>query len=233
MANESAAPSSPSSFWIPLGLVCVAAFPAFSGLARLASFAPHGPELPDAPRFADHPAGLAVHIVSALLYTLFGALQFSSALRRRGAVWHRAAGRVVAPAGVAVGLSGLWVMAAYPAAADADPARHAMRIASAVALLTFLALGLLALRRRAYGAHGRWMLRAYAIGIAGGTQAALILPMMFLFDIKTGAGITGAMAVGWLINVITAEYIVYASRRSWLHAGAPSATIGTCENLVH
>lgn len=215
MANESATLSSPSSsFWIPLSLVCLGAFPAFVGVERLASFAPHGPKLPDAQRFADHPVGLVVHIVSALLYTLLGALQFSPALRQRGALWHRVAGRVAAPAGMIVGLSGLWVMLVYPAAADADPVRHAMRVVSGVSMLAFLAIGLFALRRHAYRAHGRWMLRAYAIGIAGGTQAALILPMMLLFGIEAGAGITVAMAAGWLINVITAEYILRSRIRT-------------------
>jgi uncharacterized membrane protein len=41
------------------------------------------------------PVPVIVHIVSAVGYATLGALQFSSAFRRRRPGWHRVAGRVL------------------------------------------------------------------------------------------------------------------------------------------
>ena len=97
-----------SSDWsIPLGLVALGLIPALGGLARLASFVDSRAEQADSARFASQPGVLAVHVVAGLAYSLLGAQQFSPGLRRRHAGLHRAAGRLLAPAGLVAALSGV------------------------------------------------------------------------------------------------------------------------------
>ena len=60
---------------------------------------------------------LVLHILCASVYALLGAFQFAPAFRRRRPGWHRRAGRLLVPAGLLVGLSGLWMTLFYPRAA--------------------------------------------------------------------------------------------------------------------
>ena len=62
------------------------------------------------------PLPVVVHIVGAGVYALLGAFQFAPAFRRRRPGWHRAAGRLLVPCGLLVGLSGLWMTLFYPRA---------------------------------------------------------------------------------------------------------------------
>jgi NADPH:quinone reductase-like Zn-dependent oxidoreductase len=193
---------------VSLGLVALGVIPAVGGAVRLASFGTGSVALADAPRFAAHPSVLAVHIVSALTFSLLGALQFAKGARRRSPSLHRAAGWLVAPAGVVAGLSGLATMVAYAPSPTAGPTLHALRILSGVAMIAFLALGLEALRRRDYRAHGAWMTRAYALGIAPGTQALALIPLTLALGGDTELTFTTGMAVGWLVNLAFAERVL-------------------------
>ena len=56
---------------------------------------------------------MIVHIIGSSVFLLLGALQFVPSLRRRR--WHRIAGRIVAPAGLASALSALWMTLFYHA----------------------------------------------------------------------------------------------------------------------
>jgi NADPH:quinone reductase-like Zn-dependent oxidoreductase len=208
-AND-AAPPPPRRFdgWAPLGLLLLGAIPALAGALRLASFAPGGPPLTDGARFAARPAVLAVHIAAALVYWLAGAAQFWPSLRRARPAWHRAVGYAVAPSGIIAGLAGLAAMLVYAPQPTAGVTLHALRAASGVAMVGSLVAGLAALRRRAFEAHGAWMTRAYAIGVAPGTQALMLAPLTFAFGVDTELTYTVGMALGWLINLAVAERIV-------------------------
>ncbi len=197
-----------SDWAVPLGLIALGVIPALGGAARLASFATDRAALSDSPRFAAHPSVLVAHIVSALTFSLLGALQFSRGLRRRNPSLHIAAGRIVAPAGMIAGLFGIAAMVAYAPSPTAGPTMHAMRLIAGVAMIVFLALGLDALRRRAFVEHGAWMTRAYALASASGTQALVLLPITLVFRADTEASFTSGMALGWLINVAIAEWLV-------------------------
>jgi hypothetical protein len=74
-------------------------------------------------------------------------------------------------------------------------------------MAVFLVLGVQAVRRRDIVAHRAWMIRAYAIGLAAGTQA---------FTDGIGGAVFGtgvlsadlAKGAGWVINLIVAEWVV-------------------------
>ena len=131
-----------------------------------------GPEvLPADPRFAGLALPLVIHIAGATTYALLGALQFAPRFRRRHWAWHRRAGRVLAVAGLCVAGSALWMTLAYSPKPGTGDLLFVLRLTFASAMAGFLALGFNAARRRDIPAHRAWMIRAYAIGLAAGTQA--------------------------------------------------------------
>ena len=100
-----------TGWWVPASLLGLAVIPVLGGAGRMVELL-GGPEvLPTDARFASSPVPLVVHIVAAVVYALLGAFQFSARLRRRG--WHRRAGRLLVPLGLAVALSGLWMTLFY------------------------------------------------------------------------------------------------------------------------
>ena len=137
--------------WMPLALLVVLGLlPLLPAVGRMVvRFADVGapPEmLADTSRFFVMPVPVAVHIVSACLFTLVGALQFSKTLRRSR--WHRLSGRVLVIAGVLAAGSGLWLTNFYPPLGNEGPLLYFFRTAAGLGMLWFLVQGYLAARRR-------------------------------------------------------------------------------------
>jgi len=190
--------------WIPIGFVLLGAFPALAGLVRLLSFSGRV-RLADGARFAAHPSALGLHVASALAFSMLGAAQMWPGLRARRPRLHRRLGRVLVAVGLVAALTGLWTMAAYAAAPNAGPVLHALRVASALALMSFLVLGTRAAKRRDFAEHLAWMTRAYAIAAAPGVQAILLAPLIFGLGVDSELIVTVGMALGWLASFAVAE----------------------------
>jgi hypothetical protein len=91
-----------SAGWVPVALIALILIPAVAGSLRLAEVS-GGPQiLPANPDLTASPVPVVVHIISAILYAVLGAFQFSSGLRCHRPGWHRAAGRVLVALGLAV-----------------------------------------------------------------------------------------------------------------------------------
>lgn len=221
MAHDTALAHRSSTEWLtPLGLLALAAIPSLAGGARLASFAGLVPRLEDHERFASRPFALALHIVPSLIFAVLGALQFAPSLRRGRPAVHRALGTVLVPAALLAGLSGVVTMLVFPPAETAGPPLHVLRLASAVALLGFTACGALALAQRHHHRHGEWMTRAYAIGIAPGTQALILAPTL-LFGGASERSFTLGMAAGWVANLVVAERVIRRRQAARAQSIAP------------
>jgi hypothetical protein len=102
-------------------------------------------------------------------------------------------------------------------------------------------MGIDAIRRRAFGAHGEWMLRAFAIGLGAGTQVFTHLPWFVLVNRTPGELPRGVMmGAGWLINIVVAEYVIRRGRArqavtratTFRTMGATMATVGNATGHV-
>lgn len=202
----------PISTWpVPLGLVALSLIPVIAGAVRLTDLSTGSTHMPQDAHHPEMPVALIVHIVSATAYSLLGAFQFSAGLRRRRTGWHRAAGRLLVPLGLAVALSAVWLTLVYPTEANSGPLLYWSRLLFGLGMATCLVLGLLRIRARRTAAHRAWMIRAYALGLGAGTQVVTIGFGQAVFG--TSAAATDAVtAAAWAINLAVAEVIV---RRPW------------------
>ncbi len=195
------------SWPVPAALVALSAIPLTAGALRLVQLA-GGPELiPANDRFADFPLPLVMHIVGATVYALVGVLQLVPRFRRRHLTWHRRAGRVLAVAGLLVAVSALWMTLFFEAQSGSGILLYLFRLVFATAMAAALVLGVSAARRRDIRTHRAWMIRAYAIGLAAGTQAFTEGFTEAFFGVGELQGDL-AKGAGWVINLAVAEWAI-------------------------
>ena len=212
------------SWPVPVALVALSAIPLTAGTLRLIQLAGGPAVIPADHRFAGFPLPLVLHILAATTYALAGILQFVPRFRRRHPVWHRRAGRVLAVAGLLVAISALWMTLFYEAQPGTGDLLYLLRLIFGSAMAACLVLGIAAVRRGDIATHRAWMLRAYAIGLAAGTQ---------VFTEGFGGAIFGtgvlaadlAKGAGWVINLAVAEWALRrpARRRLALSTGPRQA----------
>jgi uncharacterized membrane protein len=210
---------------VPAALVMLSAIPLAAGSLRLVQLA-GGPDLiPADDRFTGLPAALVVHILGAAVFALVGAFQFVPRFRRQHRAWHRRAGRLVTGAGLVVAASALWLTLFYEAKPGTGELLHVLRLVFASAMAASLLLGITAIRRHDIAAHRAWMIRAYAIGLAAGTQA---------FTEGIGGAIFGtgdlrtdlAKGAGWVINLAVAEWAIRRPARRNRSGSTTRAPVG-------
>ncbi|NKX55552.1 DUF2306 domain-containing protein [Arthrobacter sp. E918] len=219
-----AATRRPRARWlVPAALILLSFVPVLQGSLRLAELAGGADVTPENARFFASPVPVVAHIVSVTVYSVLGAFQFVPSLRgRRG--WHRVAGRILIPAGLAAALSGLWMSAFYALPPGDGEVLLVLRLFFGSAMVAGLVLGMLAIRRRDFRKHGAWMTRAYAIGLGAGTQVVVLLPWMLLIGPTGELARAVLMGMAWMLNLAVAEYIIRRRdlRRRQVKAGAVS-----------
>jgi uncharacterized membrane protein len=159
------------------------------------------------------PVSAVIHIASATVFIVLGALQFSAGIRRRRLSWHRNAGRVLVVVGMFVALSGLWLNHFGSLQADSGELLYAFRLLAGTGMAVSIVLGFAAIRRRDIGGHRRWMIRAYAIGLGAGTQVFTLgfgEAMVGRSELST-ALLNGA---GWAINLAVADLAIRRQART-------------------
>ena len=104
------------------------------------------------------------------------------------------------------------------------PGYHLFRLAFSTAMVASIVLGFAAIRRREIARRRAWMIRAYAIALAAGTQA---------FTVGVGGALLGdgvlahdpSIASAWLINLAVAGWAV--RRRPGPRRRPQPAVVGT------
>ena len=214
------------SGWLAVaGLLLLSLIPVLGGAFRLTDLT-GGVVTTDNARFFASPIPVVAHIVGATVYTLLGAFQFVPALRGRRA-WHRIAGGILIPAGLVAAVSGLWMAAFYSSPDGDSPLLMGIRLAFGSAMVASIILGILAIKRRNFAAHGAWMTRAYALGIAAGTQAVVLA--IWIIGVGPVSSFTEALLMGaaWVINAGVGELVILhrksgSSKLSGLSSSKPA-----------
>jgi uncharacterized membrane protein len=159
------------------------------------------------PRFFTAPLPIVIHIVSSAIYIILGAFQFSPGLRRARLHWHRVAGRLLLPCGIVSALSAMWMAIYYAPLFGAGITIMYIRLVVSAAVILFLCLGFVAIRRREIQQHRAWMIRAYALIVAAGTQPLTLAISLTLLG-SDELGYMSGLSAGWLINMIIAEWLI-------------------------
>jgi uncharacterized membrane protein len=202
-----------SEWLIPAGLIALSVIPVLAGSVRLVGLVGSEQITPDTARFIASPLPIVLHSISATIYCVLGAFQFAPGFRLRKPHWHRNAGRILIPCGLAVALSGLWMTQFYPRGIDPPasfdgPFLYAIRLLVGSAMALFICLGLAAVRNRDFLVHRAWMMRAYALGLGAGTQVLTHVPWFLFPSIQGELARTVLMGAGWAINSAVAEWLI-------------------------
>lgn len=194
---------------IPAALLALTLVPAGNGIYRLVDLG--GTATAESARFHASPLPIVLHAVGGIVFCGLGAFQFMPSLRRRRPRYHRIAGRILVPAGLAMALSGLWMTQMYDIVPEQLWQVYAVRILFGSATALGLVIAFAAILRRDVRTHRAWMIRAYALGQGVGTQSAIGLPIVGMFGLAQLQEPTvhaSVLAAGWGINAVVAEWIV-------------------------
>lgn len=191
------------------GLLLLTADPLVAGAFRAVELMGSAQIAAENARFFAAPFPVIVHIVSVSLFSVLGALQFSSWLRWRSPRWHKVSGRIVVTSGIFAGLSGLWMTVMYPIPPElqGDPL-CVVRILVSVAMLFSIFKSVAAVTGGDIAMHRAWMIRAFALGQGAGMQVVVLLPWMLLIG-RPGMLLRDVlMSLAWLINLLIAEMAI-------------------------
>ena len=164
-------------------------------------------------------AWLPLHAGFAVVALLIGPAQFAPVVRKRWPKLHRWMGRAYIVSALISGVAGL-VLAAGTAAGP-------------VALAGFTGLGVLSLvcavqawrlaMARRFDEHRRWVVRSYALMLAGVTlRLWLPLSMVLQLDLMTSYRVISFLC--WVPNLLVAELYLARRRRTALRSGAFAAS---------
>lgn len=195
---------------VPLVLLFISAIPLAAGIARLMGLTSNPEISTDNARFVAAPFPVIVHIISVSLFSILGALQFSSTLRQRSTRWHRVAGRIVAASGAIAALSGLWMTVKYaiPPELQGD-LLYVVRVFVSVAMLLSIFIAVAAVKGGDIATHRTWMIRAFALGQGAGMQVVVLLPWMLFIGKPSILQRDVLMSLAWLINLVFAEMAIH------------------------
>ncbi len=207
-AAKAPAKKAPAAWLVPVGLLLLSVMPLAGGTFRLTQLAGGAAITPENARFFASPVPVVLHIVSVSLYAILGAFQFVPSLRQRRNRWHRIAGRIVIPLGLATALSGLWMTLFYPWPVGDGAILYGLRLLFGSAMLASILLGIDTIRRRDFVGHGDWMLRGYAIAMGAGTQALTLMAGAIIVGPPSEFSRAVLMGAGWVINLAVAEWII-------------------------
>lgn len=197
---------------IPTGLLALAFIPIAAGTFRMTTLLGGAAITPQNARFFSAPFPVMLHIISVTMFSILGAFQFWSRLRRRFPGWHRAAGRVLVAAGLVAAFSGIWMAMFYAIVPADNLLLHTLRLIFGLAMVASIVMGLVAIRQRQFDEHQAWMQRAYAIGMGAGTQALVQIPYVITLGQPASLPHSLLMGAAWIINLAVVEWLIRRRR---------------------
>ena len=153
-------------------------------------------------RYVAHPLIAYLHLVPGTLFLLGAPLQLSARFRNRHLTLHRRLGRVLVVLGLTSGVFAFVFGARY---AFGGPPQALATMVFGTWFMVSIVLALRAIRRRDVAAHRRWMVRAFAVGLAVGTIRLWVglFVLTGWFDFRAGFG--PAFWLGLSMHVVAGE----------------------------
>ena len=164
-------------------------------------------------RFARHAGPTFAHVISAFIFAVLGPWQFVPGIRARRLWLHRWSGRILVLTGTVAGISGLRL--------GLTTALEFGGFSEAAPILLFAPIFLFSLGKAAFhilrreiAQHREWMLRAFAIGLAAGTDRIIALLFILSPVVRQSPrdfiGIT--FWIAFTLNLVVAEVWIRYTR---------------------
>lgn len=169
-------------------------------------------------RFALHPVLAYVHILSGVVYLVGAPFQLNRRFRERHFALHKRMGRILVPAGIMAGMFAIVFGSLY--AFDGLLEASATVVFGAYFIVA-LCIAFLAIRQGDAAKHRRWMIRAFAIGLAVGTIRIWVgvFQALGLLSFQNSFGV--AFWLGFILHALAAEAYL-AMRPSYAGARTPA-----------
>lgn len=152
--------------------------------------------------FLAHSTGIYIHAFTSVVALVLGPFQFSANIRQGHPVVHRWAGRLYLTVGVLIGgLAGLY-MSQF--AFGGPVARLGFAVLAGLWLFTGLR-AYLTVRRGAYEAHRKWMVRNFSLTLAAVTLR-IYLPLSMALGIEFASAYPIIAWLCWVPNIVLAEW---------------------------
>lgn len=159
-------------------------------------------------RYALHPVLAYAHILPGVVYLAGAPVQLSRRFRERHFTVHRRMGRVLIPAGIMAGVFAIVFGTLFPFGGVVEAGAS---VVFGVWFVTALVTALMAIRAGDVTRHRRWMIRAFAVGLAVGTIRIWIgvFQGFGLLSFEDSFGV--AFWLSFVLHALAAE--LYLSRR--------------------
>lgn len=201
--------------WIPPALWLLGSLAILSALYRIyvtgeAVVTGVMPTDPADLHYVKHAALTGMHVIPGLIFLLLGPLQFIASIRARWPRFHRWSGRLFIVSGLFLAVSAIIINIVFPPFGGWFKSL-AVYIFSAAQIIT-LVIALRAILRRDVVRHRAWMIRAFAIGLAISTMRIFFIPAYLLFGVPSDFTVGLGMWVGFVVNIVVAEWILWRER---------------------
>jgi uncharacterized membrane protein len=153
-------------------------------------------------RYARNPWLAYAHIVPGIVYLLLAPLQLWRGFRSRHLRWHRRIGRVAIVSGL---VSGSFAIVFGLFQAFGGPLESAAAVVFGTWFIAALTVAYRAIRRRNVRRHRKWMIRAFAVGLAVGTIRAWIGLLAGLGFVSLRDSFAISFWLAFLMHIIAAE----------------------------
>lgn len=157
--------------------------------------------------YVKHVLMISLHIIPGLCFLILGPLQFVPTIRARWPKFHRWSGRIFIASGLVTAVTAVAMNIVFPPVGGLFKS-IAVYIFSVAQIVTLI-VALRAILHRDIPRHRAWMIRAFAIGLSVSTMRIFFIPAYILYGIPNDFTIALGMWVGFVVNVLAAEFILW------------------------
>jgi uncharacterized membrane protein len=161
-------------------------------------------------RYLEHPVTSTLHMLSGILFVLLAPLQFFRKFRSKNLGLHRSLGKFLVVCALISGLYGITSVIVLPAfgglASETAGWFFGIIFVFSIVRAYFCA------RNKNIAAHREWMIRAFSVGLAVGTQRILLALFIITTDYGFAESFGPTLWLGFSINLLIAETWINLSR---------------------
>ncbi|HEV8077106.1 MAG TPA: DUF2306 domain-containing protein [Marinobacter sp.] len=202
--------------WAPITLWLLGSLAILSGIFRTlvtgeALATGVMPEDPADLHYVNHAALTLLHVIPGTLFLLLGPLQFIADIRNRWPWLHRLSGVVFILSGLTFAITALIIDLTFPT--FGGPFKRLAVWVFSIAQIATLLVAVMAIRKRQIMRHRAWMMRAFAVGLGISPLRFYFIPAYLLFGVPSNFTIALGMWVGFGLNLLIAEWILWRERK--------------------